>query len=84
MKRTRTKRVRVTECRTCPAVLCVACLADSRLFAGVHFRSANDCGAKLGQLVAGKVFDRIQPAKGAKQAAVASEKGAAGGRRMSA
>jgi hypothetical protein len=61
----------------------VARPADSRLFAGVHFRTANDDGAKLGQLVAGRVFDRIQPAKGAK-AAVASEKGAAGGRRMRA
>lgn len=62
----------------------MSCPADSRLYAGVHFRSANDCGAKLGQLIAGKVFDRIQPAKGSKQAAVASEKGAAGGRRMRA
>lgn len=55
--------------------------ADSRLLAGVHFKSANDDGAKLGKLVASKVFDRIQPAKGASnKAAVAAEKGSAGRR----
>lgn len=56
--------------------------ADSRLLAGVHFKSANDDGAKLGKLVASKVFDRIQPAKGAgsNKAAVAAEKGSAGRR----
>jgi hypothetical protein len=57
--------------------------ADSRLLAGVHFKSANDDGAKLGKLVASKVFDRVQPAKGAtgsSKAAVAAEKGSAGRR----
>lgn len=68
----------------CVLLSCMACPADSRLYAGVHFRAANDDGAKLGQLVAGKMFNRIQPTKQAKQAAVASEKGAAGGRRMHA
>lgn len=58
-------------------------VADSRMYAGVHFRSANVDGGKLGKLVADKVFDRIQPAKGSSSnAAVASEKGAAGRRLM--
>jgi hypothetical protein len=57
------------------------CLAESRLLAGVHFRAAIEDGAKLGQLVASKVFDRIQPAKGgSSKAAVASEKGTSGRR----
>lgn len=58
-------------------------VADSRLLAGVHFKSANEDGAKLGKLVASKVFDRVQPAKGASssnKAAVAAEKGSAGRR----
>lgn len=59
---------------------------DSRLYAGLHFRSSNEDGAKLGKLVASKVFDRInKPAAAAsKAAAVASEKGAAAaaGRRL--
>jgi hypothetical protein len=66
------------------AVCLLVTLAESRLLAGVHFRSANEDGAKLGKLVASKVFDRIQPAKGgSSKAAVASEKGTAG-RRMRA
>lgn len=36
--------------------------ADSRLYGGVHFKSSNVDGLKLGRLVASKAFDRIQPA----------------------
>lgn len=35
--------------------------ANSRLLGGVHFRSANNDGLKLGRLVASKVYDQIQP-----------------------
>lgn len=67
-----------------PRVPLLPC-AESRLFAGLHFRFSNEDGAKLGKLVAGKVFERFQQpaAKGAaSKAAVASEKGAAAGRRL--
>jgi hypothetical protein len=46
---------------TANCVVACPCPADSRLFAGVHFKSANEDGLKLGRLAAGKVFDRIKP-----------------------
>lgn len=63
------------------------CPADSRLYGGVHFRSANDDGLKLGRLVGAKVFDRIQPAAGSKAAGSkatteSAAKPAASGRRL--
>lgn len=36
-------------------------VGDSRLYAGLHFPSANADGLKLGRLVGGKVFDKITP-----------------------
>lgn len=63
--------------------------ADSRLYGGVHFRSANVDGERLGRLVGGKVFDQIKPLPGSRAAggnAVAKEQGPkpATGRRMRA
>lgn len=63
--------------------------ADSRLYAGVHFRSANEDGLALGRLAGGKVYDRIKPLAASKStstaAATAAEKGKpATGRRMRA
>lgn len=75
----------LTDCTLLGAAACCCLLlsvADSRMYAGVHFRSANVDGGKLGKLVADKVFERIQPAKGSSNSAVASEKGAAGRRLM--
>lgn len=34
-------------------------VGDSRVYAGLHFGSANDDGLKLGRLVADKVYDQI-------------------------
>jgi hypothetical protein len=75
------------------------CPADSRIFGGVHFRSAVEDGLTVGRLAAGKVIDRIKPLPGSKAttktaeqpaataaaAATAAEKGkAVTGRRMRA
>lgn len=56
---------------------------DSRLYAGVHFRSANEDGLKLGRLAAAKVFDRIKPVS-ARATGITSEAGKkpATGRRL--
>ncbi|GBF97096.1 hypothetical protein Rsub_10107 [Raphidocelis subcapitata] len=39
-------------------------VGESRLWGGVHFRSANEDGVKLGRQVAGEVFDTIGSKKG--------------------